>query len=150
MTWTLGGIGMNSVKLFMLERTQVAFRTPELGFGSGAGKYRTTWTYMTQGKWAGKWTRIENEVDWTLLKNPSGFLPELPCKRTITIFADRKRRDVCLDSVPQSLFKKPRNESVKVRRVAAVSSQKRKRMLEKRSHMTRYPLNKRKPMGKPK
>ena len=112
-------------------KKQVNFRTPELGFGNGAGRYRTTWILMTHGKWGGKWTRVENEVDGTLLGTPNGFLPELPSRRVITIFSDRKRREMCLDSVPEAIKKKQKSESVKVRRVAAVSSQKRKRMLEK-------------------
>ena len=87
-------------------KKQVNFRTPELGFGSGAGKYRTTWIYMTQGKWAGKWTRVENEVDWTLLKNPSGFLPELPCKRAITIFFRIGKEKKSVWTVSPNLFLK--------------------------------------------
>ena len=111
----------------------VAYRTPTFSGKEISGRYRTTWGYMADNRW----TRLEDDVDWVQLDNPHQMLPETPIKRLITVFATRKRKDICLDSVPQSMKQKKEKKS----HVFAVSSQKQKRMLDKELPYDRIPVH---------
>lgn len=83
---------------------------------------------MERNGLGGKWTRLENGVDWTEMGNPGAFLPEVPVRQAITIFSSRKRKDE-LVSEEGKLSKVPRTQ--KERDVFVVSTQKQKRMMDK-------------------
>lgn len=107
---------------------------------SRLGRFRTTWVWLERNGLGGKWTRLENGVDWTEMGNPGAFLPEVPVRQAITIFSSRKRKDEVV-SEEGKLSKVPRTQ--KDRDVFVVSTQKQKRMMDKEVPYDKIPQHER-------
>ena len=84
-----------------------AFRTPGGTVDAKRFPVRSSW-----GFWDGKWRLLEDDVRWTDLEDPNGLIPGGPAFRLVTVFSHKTRKQICLDSVPESLKKKARVDHV--------------------------------------
>ena len=69
-------------------------------------KIRSSWGFIQ-----GEWYLLEDEIKWDQLDEPQGLIIGGPAEILITVFQKRTRKQVCLDSVPETI-KRRRVEKV--------------------------------------
>ena len=117
--WTHDRFG-NPVRV---DRNAVRYTMAQPQNDGAVPRFRTTWGYMGDHQWK----CLEKDVDWVAMDEPQQLLPETPVAVLVTVFGYRKRKDICLDSVPDCIKRVKHGEH----EVLVVSKQKQQRMLDK-------------------
>lgn len=127
----------------LVSKTVWAYRTPTPKYDPNMFPFRSTWAYKS-----GSWIQLEKDVRWVDQVDPHALLPCGPVSTLVTVFCSRTRRQICEDSVPWQLKKKPKqavaDDSQSSHNVHVVESKNRlKKMLDKEIPWEKIPDNER-------
>ena len=122
---------------FLVSHRAYSFKTPMPKYEGETHPIRCTW-----GMFHGCWKCLEDDVNWTLLEDSHGIFVGESASILVTLFKPKSRKQVCLDSVPDSILKRRKqnpNDELWDVYVASMSRRKAQKALDKEIPFSKIP-----------